>query len=154
MTAAMTKRAPIAVLLVAIALPACQPMAGEGAGQSAIAKDPTAPFSAIAPDETIRFLGTEPFWNGEITGSRLRYATPEDQAGQTITVRRFAGNNGLGFTGTLRGASLDLAITPGACSDGMSDRRFPFTVTLKLGDDQRSGCAWTDRMPYRETARS
>lgn len=139
---------PGAAALVA----SCQPIGDTAAGGSAIKDGPAPPFAAIAVQETIRFLGTEPFWNGEVTNGRLRYATPEDAAGRTIAVGRFQGNNGLAFSGTLGGRAFDLAITPGACSDGMSDRRFPYTATLKLGDEQRSGCAWTDRQPYRESA--
>lgn len=92
--------------------------------------------------------GTEPFWGGTISGTELVYARPENQQGRAIAVRRFAGNNGLGFSGSLDGAPLDLAVTPGACSDGMSDRTYPYTVTLKLGEEQRSGCAWTERTPF------
>ncbi len=33
-----------------------------------------------------------------------------------------------------------MTVTPLACSDGMSDRSYPFTVTLKLGEDLRNGC--------------
>ena len=76
------------------------------------------------------------------------YSTPENQEGETIAVRRFAGNNGLGFSGMFDGAPFDMTITPGACSDGMSDRTYPFTVTLKLGEEQRNGCAWTERTPF------
>lgn len=107
-----------------------------------------APFDAIAADETIRLVGNEPFWGGTVRAGELVYTTPENQAGETVAVRRFAGNNGLGFSGSLRGAPLDLTVTPGKCSDGMSDRSYPFTATLKLGDEQRNGCAWTDRMRF------
>lgn len=107
-----------------------------------------AAFAAIAPDEPIRFTGTEPFWGGIVTGGELVYSTPENQQGETIAVRRFAGNNGLGFSGVRGGAPFDMTITPGACSDGMSDRSYPFTVTLKLGEEQRNGCAWTERAPF------
>ena len=110
-----------------------------------------APFAAIAPAETIRLVGTEPFWGGTIRGNEMLYSTPENQAGESIAVRRFAGNNGLGFSGTWDGMPLDLTITPGTCSDGMSDRSYPFVATLKLGDEQRNGCAWTDRMPFSGT---
>ena len=41
-----------------------------------------------------------------------------------------------------------MTVTPGACSDGMSDRTYPYTVTLKIGDDTREGCAWTDAQPF------
>ncbi|WP_133365913.1 COG3650 family protein [Qipengyuania sediminis] len=143
---------PASAAFLCLALAACRPGAEGGTGGSAIADRPASVFAGIAPDETIRFLGTEPFWSGEIAGTRLTYATPEKQAGETIAVRRFAGNNGLSFSGVLRGAAFDLAITPGACSDGMSDRRFPYIVTLSIGGDQRSGCAWTSRQPFTETS--
>ena len=107
-----------------------------------------AAFAAIAADDTIRFTGTEPFWGGTVSGGELVYSTPENQEGETIGVRRFAGNNGLGFSGVRGGAPFDMTITPGACSDGMSDRTYPFTVTLRLGEEQRNGCAWTERRPF------
>ena len=110
-----------------------------------------APFAAIVPAESIRLVGTEPFWGGTLRGSELLYSTPENQAGESIAVRRFAGNNGLGFSGMRDGKPFDLTITPGTCSDGMSDRSYPFTATLKLGEEQRNGCAWTDRMPFSGT---
>lgn len=120
---------------------ACQPApAGTGTVASA--------FNGIGAQETIRLTGTEPFWGGVIAGGILTYSTPENQAGERIAVSRFAGNNGLGFSGRLRGNALDLAITPGSCSDGMSDRSYPFTATLQLGGEQRNGCAWTDRRPF------
>jgi uncharacterized membrane protein len=108
----------------------------------------TGNFDAIRADETIKLIGTEPFWGGAVEAGKLTYTTPENQAGETIAVKRFAGNNGLGFSGSLDSKPFDLTVTPGECSDGMSDRRFPFTATLRIGDEQRSGCAWTDRTPF------
>ncbi|MCL4673374.1 MAG: hypothetical protein KJZ64_10655 [Sphingomonadaceae bacterium] len=108
----------------------------------------TAPFSGIAESETIRFTGTEPFWGGEAKGESLTYSTPENPDGTTITVSRFAGNSGLGLSGTMEGAKFDLVVTLGECSDGMSDRTYPFTVTLQLGEETRTGCAWTSAHPF------
>lgn len=121
---------------------ACQPVADgdTGAGQP--------PFAAIGPDETISLTGTEPFWGGSIAGERLAYTTPENPGGVTIAVRRFAGNSGLGFSGTRNGRPVDLTVTQGTCSDGMSDRTYPYTVTLRLDGETRSGCAWTTRQPF------
>lgn len=102
-------------------------------------------FDAIGPGETIRALGTEPFWAVTVTGGVARYSDPETPDGRPVEVRRFAGNSGLGFSGTLDGASFDLLVTAGTCSDGMSDRRYPFTATLRLGDRTVEGCASTDR---------
>lgn len=95
----------------------------------------------------MHFTGTEPFWSGEVVRNRLTYATPEDQQGKTVTVSRFAGRGGLSFSGELEGKPLTLAVTPAACSDGMSDRKYPFAVTLRLGEDVHQGCGWTERQP-------
>ncbi|ABC64033.1 COG3650 family protein [Erythrobacter litoralis] len=112
----------------------------------------TAPegFTGIGPEEVIRFGGTEPFWGGSIDGGRLTYTTPENIDGTVIGVDRFTGQGGLGFSGTLGGESFDMTITPGECSDGMSDRTYPYVAILQIGDGQRAGCAHTDSQPYVE----
>jgi len=105
-------------------------------------------YDGIAADETVHFTGTEPFWGGKSAGNTLTYSTPENIEGSTISVERFAGNNGLSIAGALEGASFDLVVTPGECSDGMSDRTYPLVATLQIGEETRFGCAWTDRMPF------
>jgi uncharacterized membrane protein len=106
-----------------------------------------APFHGIAVEETVRFTGTEPFWGGEVGAGRMLYTTPDNPAGYTVAVTRFAGRGGLSFSGMLDGREMVLAITPGSCSDGMSDRSYPFVVTLQLEDELRQGCGWTARQP-------
>lgn len=130
----------LALIAGVILVTACQP--GEAP------EEETAAYDGISPSETVTVVGNEPFWNGEITGDRMTWSTPENIDGETIGVSRFAGNNGLGFSGTLEGQPLQIAVTPGECSDGMSDRTFPFTVTVSLGDEQLSGCGYTDAQPY------
>lgn len=127
-------------------LAACQaPSEGRDDG---ITMDEAEVFAAIGPDEAINLTGTEPFWGGEITEGQMRYSTPENIDGVTIAVERFAGNNGLSFSGQHSGAPLDIAITPGECSDAMSDRTYPFVVTLQIEGETRFGCAWTDASPF------
>lgn len=151
----------LSLALLALTASACQPAAERapdttapgvaapgGAGENGGVSQDGDTFAAIGADETISFVGTEPFWGGEVGAGKLTYSTPENQAGETIAVRRFAGNNGLGFSGALGGAAFDMAVTPGACSDGMSDRSYPLTVTLTIGAEQRRGCAWTRRQPF------
>lgn len=139
--------APAAALLL---LAACH--SGSGHSQSGVPgdDDSTQPFAAISPDETLHFVGTEPFWSGSARGSTLTYSTPAQPDGTKIPFTRFGGRNGLGLSGMLDGDTFDMTITPGDCSDGMSDRRFPFTVTLNIGGDIREGCAWTDSKPFNE----
>jgi uncharacterized membrane protein len=120
------------------------------------ANDPTAregetersAYAGVGVNETLRFTGTEPFWGGTASGTTLTYTTPEDPAGATIPVQRFAGNNGLAFTGHLRERGFDMAVTEAPCGDGMSDRTYPFTVTLRIGGEVRNGCGWTDRRSF------
>jgi uncharacterized membrane protein len=147
--------------LCALLVAACQAAPEAPAAQETVAEAPaeteatvpgdteeTAPYSGVAEDEVLRFTGTEPFWAGEVSGGSLTYKTPENQDGTTITVERFAGRGGIGFSGLLDGAALNMTVTPLECSDGMSDRTYPFTVTLEIGDDRRNGCAWSERHPF------
>lgn len=106
----------------------------------------TTPFSEITEADVLRLTGTEPFWGATIDGNTLKYSTPENIDGITIAVTRFAGRGGVSFSGTLEGEQMDVMITPGACSDGMSDREYPYNATLRIGDEQRSGCAWREGM--------
>ena len=106
------------------------------------------PLATIGADEVVYLTGTEPFWGGQIAGELLTYTTPENQAGQRLAVTRFAGRGGLSFSGQADGDNIDIAITPAPCSDGMSDRTYPYNVTLQWGVEQRTGCGWTDAQPH------
>lgn len=138
----------LGALVLASCRPGTEPAAAPTPAATVDAGGTAAGFAGIAADEVISLVGTEPFWGGTIAAGRLTYTTPENQAGDIIAVQRFAGNNGLGFSGTLGAGPLDVTITPGTCSDGMSDRSYPFTATLKIGAEQRSGCAWTERQRF------
>jgi uncharacterized membrane protein len=105
------------------------------------------PWSGIAVGETVHFVGTEPFWGGQVGPGGLTYTTPDHPGGETVPASRFAGRGGVSFSGTLAQGAATLAVTPAACSDGMSDTRYPFVVTLQIGAEVRSGCGWTDRQP-------
>ncbi len=137
-------RAVSPVLVLCLSLSACT-APGDDARVTA---DEAQPFDGIAEDETLYFGGNEPFWGGEVVGETLRYSTPDNIDGTTITVKRFAGMNGLGYSGELDGQSFDMAVTEGDCNDTMSDRSYPFTVTLRLGEEVLSGCGHSDARPF------
>jgi len=117
-----------------------------GGDQPAPGDVPT--YDGIGADETIHLVGTEPFWSITVEGDRLTYSTPDNIDGSVTSVTRFAGNGGLGLSGTLDGKALQVAVTPGECSDGMSDRIFPFTATITFGDAMLAGCGYTSETPY------
>jgi uncharacterized membrane protein len=106
------------------------------------------PYSGIAESETLHLTGTEPFWGGTATAAKVHYTTPETPDGIDISVERFAGRGGLSFNGELESKPFVLMVTPGKCSDGMSDRTYPFTLTLAVRGEQRRGCAWSDAQPF------
>lgn len=131
----------ITVPLLPVLLAACQQTGGnEVPGDT----EDQQPYAGITEDVVLQVAGTEPFWGGTIDGDSFTYTTPENIEGRTITVTRFAGRGGLSFSGELEGSPLDLVLTEGACSDGMSDRSYPLVATLQIGEDQRAGCGWRE----------
>jgi uncharacterized membrane protein len=121
-----------------------------GCAQSKDGIDPKGKtFDGIGPGEVITLAGTEPFWSIQIEGEKASYSNPEHPEGLAFSVARFAGNNGLGLTGTLFDEPLTITLTPGQCSDGMSDRAFPYVATVALGEEILRGCAYTDKQPYK-----
>ncbi len=151
----MKPLAPLGAALLTLALLAACQQGGKGeagASESRVAA-PSNGESAVtvtdhATNETLHFTGTEPFWGGSVTGDSLTYTTPENQAGVTVPISRFSGNLGVGFSGTIDGKTFDLAVTEETCSDGMSDRTYPLSVKLALGEELRSGCAWSASKPF------
>lgn len=137
------KTAPF--LLIPLLLAAC----GQGSG-SQLPGDSSdmQPFSGIAVGEVLQLTGTEPLWGGEVKGDMLTYITLENPEGTKIAVSRFAGRGGLSFSSEFGGEKLDAMVSPGECSDGMSDRTYPFTVTLRMGEAVRSGCGWSKQHPF------
>ncbi|MDF1835388.1 MAG: hypothetical protein P1U62_10995 [Alteraurantiacibacter sp. bin_em_oilr2.035] len=129
------------LFLASIALAACQQ--GESSGVPGDTSD-TQPYNGIAEETVLHIIGTEPFWRAQIADHSLTWSTPENVDGVTVPVERFAGRGGVSFSGQMDGAALDAAITPGACSDGMSDRTYPFTATIEIGKTQYRGCAWRE----------
>lgn len=105
-------------------------------------------FDAVAADEAVTMLGTEPFWNLAVEDGNGVWTTPDNQPGTRIAVKRFAGNGGLGFSGEIDGKPFTATLTPGQCSDGMSDRSFPFVATIALGGETLEGCGYTDSQPF------
>ncbi len=141
-------------------LAACSPPAADSDDPAPVAAPATAPAPmglvtdgaapppAVSPDEQVNMVGTEPFWNLTITRDQAVWTTPEIQPGTSFAIKRFVGNGGLGFSGELDGKPFTATLTPGQCSDGMSDRSFPFVATIALGGETLEGCGYTDSQPF------
>lgn len=145
LTIARANRAARYALIASTAvLVACQPADGiDESGQV---------FEDIASDATVSLVGNEPFWGMEIApagdGYIATYSTPENIEGASFEVSRFAGNNGLGFSGTIDAEAAQITLTPGDCSDTMSDRAYPYTATVAIGETTLYGCGYTSDEPF------
>ncbi|MFD0740517.1 hypothetical protein ACFQZQ_14630 [Lysobacter koreensis] len=104
------------------------------------AKGKRAPGQEDAPLQAWRGFGTEPFWEARVDGDTLVFTTPDNQPGTTMKGRRVPSLVGYVFIGTHDGREFHLGLTPGECSDGMSDNRYDFTATFTLGTTTYKGC--------------
>ena len=118
---------------------------GGGAAQAA-----PEPWGAIGAAEPLTGLGTEPFWGVRIHRGFLKLTTPDDEAGRFARIRRAATRRTLTFRGTLRreGPFTVTVRRDPRCSDGMSDRTYPFELTIRFARHTLQGCGWTARRPY------
>lgn len=91
--------------------------------------------------ENFHALGTEPFWGLTVTGVGARYSTPEITEEIARDVVRSASSGVETVSGRLGQLPFRLTVRPERCSDGMSDRVYPFAAELRLGERTLQGCA-------------
>lgn len=151
---------PIVLVPLALALAACsrEPQPAPSANESPVETGseapvpmaaatplpvPPPPAAPAAPDLPARFraTGTEPFWGAAVDGGSLSYSTPEFPDGMRVDVTRKVEDGSVTFSGTIDGKPLQLAVSAGPCSDGMSDTVYPWSVTRTIGPDIQRGCA-------------
>ena len=132
------------ILLAAVAalsLTACYDR-NDAKPQSAPEPQAAATLGGVDLGKPVRALGTEPFWGVEITPDALIYTRvdqPTQRApnhGATVqgTVATFASSTNLN-------KALNVVLIATECSDGMSDRTYPLTAQVEIGDDTLTGCA-------------
>ncbi len=92
--------------------------------------------------QTLRVVGTEPFWGVQVDGDALTFTTPEDPAGlQMRGERTLVPGGGLDISGRSGEQAFALKVRPGDCSDGMSDMAFTMTAEFHIGETVYRGCA-------------
>lgn len=111
------------------------------------AAPPPAPRRPVAnADDSYRAIGTEPFWNLTIRDGRAVLTRPDKPpllVGDLIRTDdgRAVRYQGEGFTTT---------ITPGPCSDGMSDAIWSDRVQIAFAEGVLKGCGGVREMPEGE----
>jgi uncharacterized membrane protein len=109
----------------------------------------SAPTSASAADtsETLaagawRAIGNEPFWALDIDGTGLRFRTPDDTTGiRWPPLTPLVRGDTLRWLGETERATVEVRIWPGRCSDGMSDRVWPYQAIVHVDGTNYRGCA-------------
>ena len=139
----MTLRLPVAALLLAL-LAACQ----TATAPASTTPDEAQAYAGVGAEEQLRFTGTEPFWGGEVRAGRMVYTSPDNQKGETVDISRVVGSGGIAFSGHLAAGAFVMTARLAGCSDGMSDRTYPFTVTIEFTGYTLRGCGWTARRPF------
>jgi uncharacterized membrane protein len=92
------------------------------------------------PVQAFRGFGTEPLWGARGEGDTLLFTTPENQEGTVMHGRRVPSLVGFVFIGKDGDRDFHLGLTPGECSDGMSDNRYEYVATFIYGDTTYKGC--------------
>lgn len=131
-----------------IALAALPLILAAGCSPETAETAPTAEAAAPAPvlagvdlTQPVRALGTEPFWSVELNGREMVYSgvdRPERRAAQPRAVIQ---GTMAAFEGSTDEGPLEVTVTATECSDGMSDRTYPLTAIVKVGEETLTGCA-------------
>lgn len=92
--------------------------------------------------QPLRALGTEPFWGVDITPEALTYTAVDaaevkaNNPGPTIQ-----GTTAVYAAAGPDGTALVVTLIATECSDGMSDRVYPLTARVEVGQQTLNGCA-------------
>lgn len=107
-----------------------------GEPQPTTAVDPAAPFR-----QDFTLLGTEPFWNLQIKGGTMVLTQPDPAPAVTGTSTTLAATSGKAvWTAQAGQTPFTATLTAETCSDGMSDRVYPYAAEVKAGDLVLKGC--------------
>jgi len=131
---------PVLAALAVLALSACAP--DDRAPEPAAAVEAGPVLAGVDLTRPLRALGTEPFWAVELTGTEIVYTgvdRPEQRAPQSPPVVQ--GTTASFEAETTTGTPISIMIAATECSDGMSDRTYPLSAIVRIGDETLTGCA-------------
>lgn len=127
--------------VVSLGAAACSEGTTEGAPAPADAP-PAAALAGTDLNQPLRALGTEPFWGLDVSAEGLNWSGVDETP---LTAPNpgpgLAGTTAIWRTRTADGQTLVLTLIATECSDGMSDRIYPLTARVELGERAFMGCA-------------
>jgi uncharacterized membrane protein len=108
--------------------------------------DTPASTAAVEATTPLRLVGTEPFWGGRIAADGITLSGA-DRPDMRFPADKPWTRGAAAVWATQSSGALPLKITlrVAACSDGMSDRRYPYTALVEVGGETLRGCALPER---------
>jgi uncharacterized membrane protein len=117
----------------------------ESSRQSADSSAPAVPFDSTTVAimaEPLRALGTEPFWALDVDSNGLRFITPDDTSGiRFAPIVPTVVSDTVVWSGQAEGMAIEVRVWTSKCSDGMSDREYPYASRVAIGGIAYRGCA-------------
>ena len=117
----------------------------EGSRQAGDSSAPAVPLdSAVVAivAEPLRALGTEPFWALDVDTTGLRFITPDDTSGVRFPpIAATVIADTVVWSGQTEHAAIELRVWTEKCSDGMSDREYPYASRVTIAGTTYRGCA-------------
>ena len=119
---------------------------GSGSGTQGIRVGEPSPYGRGGPQNPApgtgwHAFGNEPFWSVQARGGTLVFTTPDNQGGVTLLGRRVPSLVGTVILGSGPRGDFHFGVTPGNCSDGMSDKRHAYASTFIYDGVTYKGCA-------------
>lgn len=105
---------------------------------------PARSVNGVNLDQPLTAVGTEPFWDLKFGRGDLFFHVNEARLRGRFVRPRITRGKAVWTTRTTGGRPMIVTVTPGPCSDGMSDRTYPLTVRVAIGPDRYEGCAASD----------
>ena len=139
-----------ALALCAVALAACEPR-GSNPNNSPMTPPADAPSNPAEPASAptvsgpdwfaaIDLTGTEPFWAVNIRRDGLTLTGVDRPKLTAPNPGPATGSKKATWDAPVAGGALRIELEELNCSDGMSDRTYPYTATVRIGDETLKGC--------------
>ncbi|MFN3807521.1 hypothetical protein [Asticcacaulis sp.] len=128
-----------ACLLALFSLTACGPEVEKPPEPESTQVDSLSGVDLNAP---LSVIGTEPFWSLTLTERDVTFERPGEEA-QVFPRHLFEINKDKSGPkrAELLSNEMSLTLIAQTCSDGMSNRTYPLTAEVNLGDEVLKGCA-------------
>jgi uncharacterized membrane protein len=88
--------------------------------------------------------GTEPFWGFTASGTTLILREPSDSGPMDTTTFSGVSMSNVGTSVNMTASGMNLNLTLGTCSDGMSDIVYTYSTAFTAGATSYTGCAYID----------